>query len=261
MQVQTEYKSLPDNGGAPEKLIETRRLCITHENKNILSNISFSLMEGENLVLMGQSGSGKSLLVKCLSGLIKPLAGEIFIFGRELGTVKKTELAELRRKMGVIFQGSALYDNMSVKENLEFHLKRSSSGLNTIQIVDKIIEILHQAGSGEALFKMPSELSAGLKMRVALARALISRPEIILFDEPTKGLDPVNSADLGELVLRLGKKHACSSLTFTHDPGFARAISHRVILLRDGEIYAEGSFEELENSRHPWIRKFMGKTD
>jgi phospholipid/cholesterol/gamma-HCH transport system ATP-binding protein len=259
MQEQQEHKPLPDYGSSPERVIEAHHLSIAFDSQQVLNNISLHLMEGENLVVMGQSGSGKSVLIKCLARLLKPDAGEVFIFGREISIAGKKELSQIRKKMGFIFQGGALYDSMTVKENLEFPLKRMFRKITQEECDDKVMEVLASVGLRETIDKMPADLSGGMRKRIAIARTLITNPEIIFYDEPTAGLDPVAAADITELILRIRKRYKCSSIIITHDTALAREAADRILLLREGEVFMEGTPQELDSSNHPWVKKILGK--
>jgi phospholipid/cholesterol/gamma-HCH transport system ATP-binding protein len=259
MKEQIEHKPLPDYGSSPEKVMEAHHLSIAFGLQQVLNNISLHLMEGENLVVMGQSGSGKSVLIKCLTRLLEPDAGEIFIFGKEISSAGKKELGSIRKKIGFMFQGGALYDSMTVRENLEFPLKRMFRKITQEECDNKVLEVLTGVGLRDAIDKMPADLSGGMKKRIAMARTLITNPGIIFYDEPTAGLDPITSADITELILKVRKRYKCSSVIITHDTTLARQAADRIILLKEGEIFAEGAPAELENSTHPWIKKFFGK--
>jgi phospholipid/cholesterol/gamma-HCH transport system ATP-binding protein len=259
MQEQMEHKPLPDYGSSPEKVIEAHHLSIAFGLQQVLNNISLHLMEGENLVVMGQSGSGKSVLIKCLARLLQPDAGEIFLFGKEISSAGKKELSQIRKKIGFMFQGGALYDSMTVKENLEFPLKRMFRNITQDECDDKVLEVLASVGLREASGKMPADLSGGMKKRIAMARTFITNPGIIFYDEPTAGLDPVTSADITELIIRIGKRQKCSSIIITHDPVLVREAADRILMLREGEVFMEGTPQELDNSSHPWIKKILGK--
>jgi phospholipid/cholesterol/gamma-HCH transport system ATP-binding protein len=259
MQEQQEHKPLPDYGSSPEKVIEAHHLSIAFGTQQVLSNISLYLMEGENLVVMGQSGSGKSVLIKCLTRLLEPDAGEIFIFGKEISSAGKKELTEMRKKIGFMFQGGALYDSMTVKENLEFPLKRMFRKITQDECDDKVMDVLTSVGLRETIDKMPADLSGGMKKRIAMARTLITNPGIIFYDEPTAGLDPITSADISDLIVKIKKRYRCSSIIITHDIALAREVADRIMLLRDGEIFVEGTPGELDESHNPWVKKFLGK--
>lgn len=227
-------------------------------NNHVLKGFSLKLYKGENLVIMGKSGSGKSVMVKCIVGLIQPDSGSITIKDQDIITMGQKELDFLRTEIGFLFQGSALYDSMTVRENLEFPLRRHKDKLENFQGTDgAVTEALKSVGLLDAIDKMPSELSGGMQRRVALARALILKPEIIMYDEPTTGLDPITSNEIIQLMRNIQKEYNTSSLIITHDVDCARVISNRMILLVDGFNYAEGTYEELSNSDDPQTRAFF----
>jgi phospholipid/cholesterol/gamma-HCH transport system ATP-binding protein len=207
---------------------------------------------------MGKSGSGKSVMVKCLVGLLEADSGRITIKNLDILKLGQKELDVLRTEIGYLFQGSALYDSMTVRENLQFPLRRNRDKTNTSQTTEAlVVEALENIGLADAIDLMPSELSGGMQRRVALARALILKPKIILYDEPTTGLDPITAKEIIQLMRNIQKTYKTSSLIITHDVDCARVISNRIILLVDGINYAEGTFEELSNSQDPAVRAFF----
>ncbi|MFX0558635.1 ABC transporter ATP-binding protein [Maribacter sp. CXY002] len=229
------------------------------ENK-VLNGFNMTLFKGENLVVMGKSGSGKSVMIKCLVGLMKPDSGYVEILGKQINTLNQQELDKLRSDIGFLFQGSALYDSMTVRENLEFPMRRHKEKLGIVKdTLPLVMEALENVGLAHTLDLMPAELSGGMKRRVALARTLILKPKVILYDEPTSGLDPITSKEIIELMRSIQKKYGTSSLIITHDVDCARVISERMILLVDGINYAEGSFSELSNSKDPKVDAFFKK--
>mgnify|MGYP002795044120 CR=1 FL=1 len=223
----------------------------------VLNGFNLELLEGENLVIMGKSGSGKSVMIKCLVGLMEPDSGKVEVPGREISTMKRQELDELRADIGFLFQGSALYDSMTVRENLEFPLRRHTHKFDLKNTDELVLEALNNVGLPHTIDMMPAELSGGMQRRIALARALILKPKIIFYDEPTTGLDPITAKEIILLMLDIQKKYKTSSLIITHDVDCARVISNRMILLLDGINYAEGSFEELSDSKDPKIMAFF----
>lgn len=226
--------------------------------KEVLKDISFTLKKGENLVVLGKSGSGKSVLIKCLVGLIAPDEGKIVMLEKNIADINAEELNELRRKIGFLFQSAALYDSMTVRQNLAFPLRGSklSSEEDTNPVV---IEALKNVGLEEVIDKMPSELSGGMKKRVGLARTLILKPEIILYDEPTTGLDPITSGEISHLILDIQKKYNTASIIITHDVECARIVANRMVILKDGGLVAQGTFSELSESDDEWVRSFFNK--
>lgn len=223
----------------------------------VLKDFDMELYESENLVLMGKSGSGKSVMIKCLVGLMEPDSGSIEVLGRDITKLGQQEMDELRADIGFLFQGSALYDSMTVKENLEFPLRRHKEKIKGSKTKDLVMEALENVGLEHTLDLMPAELSGGMQRRIALARALILKPKIILYDEPTTGLDPITAKEIILLMKNVQKKYNTSSLIITHDVDCARVISHRIILLYEHTNYSEGSFEELSTSKDPKVRAFF----
>lgn len=239
-------------------IIEIKDLRKTFGNNHVLDGFNMHLNEGENLVVMGKSGSGKSVMIKCLIGLEEPDSGLILVMGKDINELKQDELDEIRTEIGFLFQGSALYDSMSVRENLEFPLRRHKKKFGTIKdTMPLVMEALESVGLAHTLNLMPEELSGGMKRRVALARTLILQPKIILYDEPTTGLDPITSKEILLLMKSIQHKYNTSSIIITHDVDCARMISNRMIILVDGINYAEGTFEELSISNDPKIRAFF----
>lgn len=227
-------------------------------DNRVLNGFNMKLAQGESLVVMGKSGSGKSVMIKCVVGLIEPDAGSIKIMGKELTRLNRADLDRLRAEIGFLFQGSALYDSMTVRENLEFPLRRHASRMRDYPDTDTLVlEALESVKLAHTVDLMPDELSGGMKRRVALARALILKPKIILYDEPTSGLDPITSKEIIQLMKEIQEKYHTSSLIITHDVDCARVISDRMVLLVDGINYAEGSFEELASSGDPKVRAFF----
>ncbi|SDM32190.1 ABC transporter ATP-binding protein [Kriegella aquimaris] len=229
-------------------------------DNHVLNGFHMKLHEGENLVVMGKSGSGKSVMIKCLVGLMSPDRGYIEVMGKEIANLDRQTLDELRSDIGFLFQGSALYDSMTVRQNLEFPMRRHKEKLGVVQdTTPLVLEALENVGLAHTMDLMPAELSGGMKRRIALARTLILKPKIILYDEPTSGLDPITSKEIIELMRSIQKKYGTSSLIITHDVDCARVISERMILLVDGINYAEGSYAELSASKDPKVEAFFKK--
>lgn len=244
--------------GSRQIMLEIKDLHKVFGDNHVLNGFNMRLHAGENLVVMGKSGSGKSVMIKCLVGLIEPDRGFISVMGREIKTLDQGALDILRSDIGFLFQGSALYDSMTVRENLEFPLRRHKEKLGVIEDTKPLVqEALESVGLAHTMDLMPEELSGGMKRRVALARALILRPKIILYDEPTSGLDPITSKEIIELMRTIQEKYNTSSLIITHDVDCARVISDRMILLVDGVNYAEGTYEELIRSKDTRIEAFF----
>ncbi len=224
---------------------------------DILKGVDINVEKGENLVVLGKSGSGKSVAIKCLVGLVKADAGEIKVFGTDIINLSEKELNKIRLKIGFLFQNAALYDSMTVRENLEFPLKRHSKNITQKEIDESIKEILESVGLAEAIDKMPSELSGGMRKRIGLARTLILKPDIILYDEPTTGLDTITSREISELILMMQKKYKTTSIIITHDMACAKLTGDRIVILKEGKIDAEGTYESLEKSDDEWVKSFF----
>ncbi|KAB1157577.1 ABC transporter ATP-binding protein [Flavobacterium luteum] len=240
-----------------QTIIEFKNVYKSFGKNDVLKGFNLSVKKGENVVILGKSGSGKSVAIKCLVGLIKVDKGEIYIFNTDITKLNIYELNKVRMNIGFLFQNGALYDSMTVKENLAFTLKHHSKNLNQNEIENAINEALEDVGLKEAIDKMPSELSGGMKKRIGLSRALIIQPEIILYDEPTSGLDTITSREIDELILKIQKKGKTTSVIITHDLACAKITGDRILIIRDGIIYAEGSFESLKNSDDNWVRSFF----
>ena len=224
----------------------------------VLDGFDLELYEGENLVVMGKSGSGKSVMIKCVIGLEQPDSGSILVMNQEINNLEREDLDELRTEIGFLFQGSALYDSMSVRENLEFPLRRHTKKFGIIEDTTPLVmEALESVGLANAIDLMPNELSGGMKRRIALARTLILKPKIILYDEPTTGLDPITSKEIVLLMNSVQKKYNTSSIIITHDVDCAKVIANRMILLIDGVNYIEGTFGELSSSSDPKVQAFF----
>jgi phospholipid/cholesterol/gamma-HCH transport system ATP-binding protein len=239
-------------------IIEIKDLRKSYGDNHVLNGFNMVLNEGENLVIMGKSGSGKSVMIKCLVGLEQPDSGTIEVMGEKIKELNHSKLDELRTEIGFLFQGSALYDSMTVRENLEFPLRRHTKKFGVLKDTTPLVmEALENVGLAHTIDLMPEELSGGMKRRIALARTLILQPKIILYDEPTTGLDPITAKEILILMKSIQKKYNTSSLIITHDVDCARVISNRMILLVDGINYAEGVFKELSTSTDPKIQAFF----
>jgi phospholipid/cholesterol/gamma-HCH transport system ATP-binding protein len=246
------------NTNKSNPVIEINDLRKSYGENHVLDGFNMKLFEGENLVIMGKSGCGKSVMIKCLIGLEEPDGGTIMVMGKNINDLKHEDLDELRTEIGFLFQGSALYDSMSVRENLEFPLRRHTKKFGFLEDTTPLVmEALENVGLANAIDLMPNELSGGMKRRIALARTLILQPKIILYDEPTTGLDPITSKEIILLMMTIQKKYNTSSIIITHDVDCARVISNRMILLVDGINYKEGTFEELSVSSDEKVRAFF----
>jgi phospholipid/cholesterol/gamma-HCH transport system ATP-binding protein len=257
MQTDIEQKAAEtDTGSGTEVVVDIKHLSKAFGDHVVLKDVSLHINKGENLVVMGKSGTGKSVLIKCMVGLMEPDGGTINIFGKNIPDLDEEELNGVRKKIGFLFQSAALYDSMTVRENLEFPL-RDVKGRSREEIDKSVEEVLSNVGLSDAIDKMPAELSGGMRKRVGLARTLIQRPDIILYDEPTTGLDPITSREISTLILEIQKKYQSASLIITHDLDCARITANRVILLDEGLVIAEGTFDEVKNSTDERVNAFF----
>jgi len=240
-----------------EQVIEIQGLKKSFNGVQVLTNINLTVNRGENVVILGKSGEGKSVTIKCITGLMQQDEGSLKVFGNEVSELARQELKDLRKRIGFLFQNSALYDSMTVRDNLAFPLKRVSKIKDKKEIEKLSMEVLEAVGLADAIDKMPSELSGGMRKRMGLARTLIVRPEIMLYDEPTTGLDTITSKEISNLILDMQRKYDTSSVIITHDIPCARITADRVLIMSQGEYIAEGSCDELENSEDPFVRSFF----
>ncbi|NLI71489.1 MAG: ATP-binding cassette domain-containing protein [Bacteroidales bacterium] len=238
-------------------MIEVRNLYKSFGDKEILKGVNLHLREGENLGILGKSGVGKSVLAKCIVRLIEPDYGEIKVLGKDIIRMKESELNKIRRDIGYLFQGGALYDSMSVRENLEFPIRRTQIASQRSEVDERVEQSLRSVGLLDAIDKMPSELSGGMKKRVGLARALILKPKVILYDEPTTGLDSVTSGEISELILKVQEEYKASSIIITHDMKCAKIATNRIKIIMDGNFKAEGTYDELSRSTDKEISAFF----
>lgn len=239
------------------RVAEVKNLNKSFGDRVILKNVNLELFENENLVILGKSGAGKSVLIKCMIGLIKPDSGDINILGYDVNNLSPNELNELRIKVGFSFQLSALYDSMTVRENLEFPLKRNLKIYDKNILNEKVMNALQDVGLEKSAEQLPSELSGGMKKRIGIARTLILNPEIMLYDEPTAGLDPITAGEINELILEVRDKYKTASIIITHDLSCARTTSDRIIGLFDGYNKVEGTFDELKASPKDELELFF----
>ncbi|RWY54331.1 ABC transporter ATP-binding protein [Mucilaginibacter gilvus] len=225
--------------------------------KKVLNDFNLIVERNKNVVVLGKSGSGKSVLIKCIIGLLKPDSGNINVFGDNIPKLGEDELDQARAKIGFLFQSNALYDSMTIRENLEFPLKRHWVEIADDEVNRLVAESLENVGLAHTSGLMPSELSGGMLKRIALARTMILKPEVILYDEPTTGLDPVTSREIEDLIIALQKKYHTSSIIISHDMNCVKRTADVVVLLLDGKCYAQGSFEELQLSEDQNIKQFF----
>jgi phospholipid/cholesterol/gamma-HCH transport system ATP-binding protein len=239
-------------------VVEIKNLNVSFGKKNkVLTGFNLTLKKGENLIVLGRSGSGKSIAIKCLVGLIRPDSGVVKVFGTDVCKIDLDGLNEVRLRIGFLFQNGALYDSMTVRQNLAFTFLRHTKKDYSDEVDQKILETLESVGLAEAIDKFPSELSGGMRKRAGLARTLILKPELMLYDEPTTGLDAITSREISELIKSIQTKYKTSSIIITHDLACAKTTGDRVVILKDGIIGAEGTYEELEKSKDEWVRSFF----
>jgi len=239
-----------------ETILRVKNLSKSFGEKQVLSDINIEVLKGETMVIIGMSGSGKSVLIKCLIGLITPDTGEINILNNDLLSLKKTALNTLRTKLGFLFQSAALYDSMTVQENLAFPM-RNNFDLSKAEKLTAMEKVLEEVGLAGTLQQMPAELSGGMRKRLGLARTLIMQPDFIFYDEPTTGLDPITSKEISELILQVQEKYNTSSILITHDMACAKLTANRMIVLKDGKIADEGNYESLAKSPISWIQNLF----
>lgn len=240
-----------------EAVIEIKGLKKSFGKKPVLKNINLSVKRGENVVILGRSGTGKSVTIQCVVGMLTPDKGTVTVLGQEVEQLNDKELKELRTKIGFLFQSAALYDSMTVRENLEFALKRVMRVTTQSELNKRVKEMLENVGLPDAAEKMPSDLSGGMRKRIGLARTLIVHPEIMLYDEPTTGLDPITSREISQLILEMQRKYKTTSIIITHDMDCARVVSDRVLIMDDGEYKAEGTFDELSKSKDDLVKSYF----
>jgi phospholipid/cholesterol/gamma-HCH transport system ATP-binding protein len=238
-------------------VISIKKLKKSFGKNEVLKGINLVVHKGENVVILGRSGSGKSVAIKCIVGLVEIDKGEITVFDTNITKLTNVELNTIRSKIGFMFQNGALYDSMSVRQNLAFTLKHHTNDLEASTIEKQIMEALTNVGLEAAIDKMPAELSGGMRKRIALARTLIIQPEIILYDEPTSGLDTITSREISELILSVQEKYKTTSIIITHDMSCAKLTGNRILILKDGIIHVEGSYQQLEKSTDDWVRSFF----
>jgi phospholipid/cholesterol/gamma-HCH transport system ATP-binding protein len=250
----TKQMNKPDN---VEEVIRIRGLCISFGANVVLNDFNLAVLKGENLAVLGRSGSGKSVLIKCIIGLLQPDNGEIDVLGENLKYIDASGLDKLRVKVGFLFQSNALYDSMTVRENLEFPLRRHWMNTEQAEVNKMVQQSLDDVGLGHTIDMMPVELSGGMRKRIALARTLILNPEIILYDEPTTGLDPITGREISKLMVEIGEKYNTSSLIISHDMRCIKTTTDRIAILFEGKCYAEGSYAELAGSADKKVKQFF----
>ncbi|MCO5936749.1 ATP-binding cassette domain-containing protein [Mucilaginibacter sp. RB4R14] len=243
-----------------EVVVDIDHISKSFGTKDVLTDINLQLKRGENIVVLGKSGQGKSVTIQCIVGLLTPDTGTVKVFGDDVAEMNEEQLKQLRTKVGFLFQSGALYDSMTVRDNLEFPLIRILKITDQAELDKRVEEALDGVGLADAIDKRPSDLSGGMRKRVGLARTMIVRPEIMLYDEPTTGLDPITSREISELILNMQKKYKTSSIIITHDMECAKITADRVLIMNEGTYIAEGSFNELKKSDDELVRSFFNET-
>jgi phospholipid/cholesterol/gamma-HCH transport system ATP-binding protein len=243
------------DGSAPVLAVED--LHKSFGSQKVLNGVSLAVKRGETLAVLGRSGTGKSVLLRIIIGLEKPDTGSVRIHGQDISGMALDQLGAIRTKMGFLFQHAALYDSLTVEENVAFPLQHHKREMSKSEKRDRVRELLAEVGMEDASAKMPSDISGGMQKRVGLARALALEPDILLLDEPTAGLDPISSGEIDDLVLKLQEEHHMASIVVTHDLHSAKTIADRLALLNQGNVVIEGSFEELQKSDIEFVREFL----
>jgi len=249
-----ENKEIPVDNNEP--VISIKGLKKSFDTLTVLNGIDIDILKGENMAVLGRSGSGKSVLIKIISGLLKPDSGTVKVFGKEVDKISEKELQELRMKIGFSFQSSALYDSMSVKGNLAFPLVRNKRELKTKEVNEAIESVLNDVGLSQTINQMPSELSGGQRKRIGIARMLILKPEIMLYDEPTAGLDPITCTEINNLILKVQQQSKGTSVIITHDLTCAKTTANKLTMIIDGKFLTPASFEEIFNAKDEGVKAF-----
>ena len=244
-----------EDGGAP--VIAVEDLHKSFGSQKVLNGICLAVSRGETLAVLGRSGTGKSILLRLIIGLEKPNSGSVRIHGQDIAGLTLDQLGEIRKKMGFLFQHAALYDSLTAEQNVAFPLQHHKKDMSRSEQSDRVRQLLAEVGMEGDLEKMPSDISGGMQKRVGLARALALEPDILLLDEPTAGLDPISSAEIDDLILKLQEEHHVASIVVTHDLHSAKTIADRLALLNEGDIVIEGNFEELQRSDIEFVREFL----
>jgi phospholipid/cholesterol/gamma-HCH transport system ATP-binding protein len=245
------------NGKTNDSVLHIEHLYKSFGNNKVLIDFNMEVKKGEGVVVLGKSGSGKSVLIKCIIGLLKPDFGIIELLGNSVSELSHDELDRLRVKVGFLFQSNALYDSMTVRENLEFPLRRHWFTVSQKEVDEMVMEALTNVGLSHTVDMMPAELSGGMRKRIALARTLILKPEIILYDEPTTGLDPITGKEICKLMVEIQEKYQTSSIIISHDMNCVRMTSDKVVVLIDGKCYMQGTYKELHQSNDDKVKQFF----
>lgn len=247
--------AIPHNS-QEEAVISIQGLSKSFAGVKVLQGIDLSVYNGENLVVLGKSGSGKSVLIKIIAGLLKPDSGMVTVLGKKIDEVKGKELQELRLRIGFSFQNSALYDSMTVRENLEFALIRNKKNMSRKEVDEAVLKVLEEVKLASSIDKLPAELSGGQTKRIGVARTLILHPDIMLYDEPTAGLDPVTAMEINNLIKQVQTEYKTSAIIITHDLTCAKTTGNRLAMLSEGKIVRQGSFEEVFDTDDPLFKSF-----
>jgi len=253
--IHKEIKTTKELPATP--VLVVKHLYKSFGKNNVLIDFNMELNKGESVIVLGKSGSGKSVLIKCIIGLLEPENGSIEMFGKNIPDAKNEELDKIRAKVGFLFQSNALYDSMTVRENLEFPLRRHWIKVSQEEVNAMVMEALSNVGLAHTVDMMPAELSGGMRKRIALARTLILKPEIILYDEPTTGLDPITAKEIIELMNVIQQKYNTSSLIISHDMNCVKLAGNRIVVLVDGKCYATGTYEELRQNADDKVKQFF----
>ncbi len=239
-------------------MVKIKHLNKSFGSNHVLRDFSMEVISGENLVILGKSGSGKSVLIKCIINLITPDSGEIYVLGQDISQLDQDQMDALREDIGFLFQSNALYDSMTVRQNLEFPLRRHWSKEKRAEHAESaVLEALEDVGLSHTLNMMPAELSGGMRKRIALARTLILKPKVILYDEPTTGLDPITAREISQLMLKVQEKYQATAIIISHDMNCIRMTSDRVIMLIDGKNYISDTYDNLQLVSDPKVREFF----
>lgn len=257
MNTKPTYQTSSSQKEEAKTVLAVSHLYKAFGDNKVLVDFSLELHKGESVVVLGKSGSGKSVLIKCIIGLLQPDAGEIYMLDKPIHQLDSEELDKLRARVGFLFQSNALYDSMTVQENLEFPLRRHWIKLNQREVDEMVQKSLDDVGLGHTRQMMPAELSGGMRKRIALARTLIMKPEIILYDEPTTGLDPITGREIIALMNEIQAKYQTSSLIISHDMNCVRTAGQRILVLLEGRCFASGKYEELIHHKDPLVRQFF----
>jgi phospholipid/cholesterol/gamma-HCH transport system ATP-binding protein len=254
-QVAMKREETSEDGNAP--VIAVEDLHKSFGTQKVLDGVSLAVKRGETLAVLGRSGTGKSVLLRIIIGLEKPDSGSVRLHGQDIGGLAIDQLSEIRKKMGFLFQHAALYDSLTVEQNVAFPLQHHKREMSKSERSERAQTLLKEVGMDGHFDKMPSDISGGMQKRVGLARALALEPDILLLDEPTAGLDPISSGEIDELVLKLQQEHQMASIVVTHDLHSAKTIADRLALLDKGKVVIQGSFEELQQSDNEFVREFL----